>query len=283
MLNLKDAVTRVERAKELHRELGAAWHQWNEGGGIQIFCNRHPEYARYVWGVIMHSEPDKDLALIAGEIFNNLRCALDYIAFQIFVAGGGDRNAKQAKSVGFPIVTDEERWVNTVKANVPFAWDEAVHKLQWCQPYVQIGPQSMVLPTLRSVGATDKHHNLVLYAVPASMVEAITPDPLPRGLSLIAMLAVPGPTVTVNEPGIVAQVYIHKGDSSTVAEENLVPWSTVDLKEPPPPRVQFGFRATDGSQIAIDAIESVIFYVEEIVRRFSTIRTPVTPSHQIPT
>lgn len=49
-----------------------------------------------------------------------------------------------------------------VKANVPNAWEEAIEKLKWCPPFVQIGPQSTGLPALRGVGATDKHHNLVL-------------------------------------------------------------------------------------------------------------------------
>lgn len=275
MLNLKDAFTRVERAKELHSELRGAWHRWNEACGIQLLCERDPEFARYVWGVVMHSEPDKNLALIAGEIFNNLRSALDYVAFQIFVAGGGDRTAKQARSVAFPIVTEEERWENAVAANVPNAWDEAVQKLQWCQSFVQIGPQSTALPALRGVGATDKHHNLVLYAAPVSMVEAIAPD-LSDGLALIAMMAVPGPHVALNEPGIVAEVYVHEGNSNIVAEQIRVPWSSgIDLKQPGPPRVQFGFRASDGSEVTIDAIDGLILYVEEIVKRFSTITTPV--------
>ena len=281
MLNLKDAYARIERAKELHRELGGAWHQWNEADGIQLICERDPEHARYVWGVVMHSEPERNLALIAGEIFNNLRSALDYIAFQIFVAGGGDRTTKQAKSVAFPIVTEEERWGNAVKANVPYAWDEAVLKLQWCQPFVQIGPQSTALPALRGVGATDKHHNLVLYAAPVTMVEAIAPD-LSDGLSMIAMMVVPGPTLAVNEPGIVAEVCVHEGNSDSVGGRVLVPWSSgIELKQPGSPRVQFGFRASDGSEVTIDAIDGLIFYVEEMVKRFSTITTPVlSPSRE---
>jgi hypothetical protein len=43
--------------------------------------------------------------------------------------------------------------------------------------------------------------------------------------------------------------------------------------------VQFGFRASDGSEVTIDAIDGLVFYVEEIVRRFSAITAPVlTPS-----
>jgi hypothetical protein len=178
-----------------------------------------------------------------------------------------------------PIVTEEERWDNAVKANVPNAWGEAIQKLQWCQPFVQIGPQSTALPALRGVGATDKHQNLVLYAAPVSMVEAIAPD-LPEGLSLIAMMAVPGPNVAVNEPGIVAQVTFTKATAISLPSKPSSPGSSgIDLKQPGPPRVQFGFRASDGSEVTIDAIDGLVFYVEEIVRRFSAITAPVlTPS-----
>ena len=63
-----------------------------------------------------------------------------------------------------------------VKANVPNAWEEAIEKLKWCQPFVQIGPQSTVLPALRGVGATDKHHNLVLYAMGVLSIGGISPE-----------------------------------------------------------------------------------------------------------
>ena len=50
--------------------------------------------------------------------------------------------------------------------------------------------------------------------------------------------------------------------------------------------MQFGFRASDGSEVTIDAIDGLISYVEEIVKRFSTITTPVLihlllPSDQV--
>jgi len=92
---------------------------------------------------------------------------------------------------------------------------------------------------------------------------------------VIMMMAQPGPLVKPDEPGIVGMVYITKGKSPSLDEENLVPWSEgVELQEPPPPTVQFGFRATDGSEVTIDAIPSLISYVEEILNRFSNLSTP---------
>lgn len=240
MLDLKDAFARLERAKKLEQDLRTAFNEWAQNNGIQVVGERDPVYARYVWGVVMHHEPSENVALLAGEIFNNLRSALDYIAFQIYRAGGGDSTVKQAKSVAFPIVTEEDRWDNAVKANVPNAWDEAIEKLKWCQPFVQIGPQSTALPALRGVGATDKHHNLVLYAMGVLSIGGISPE-LRDEQGFILLMAQPGPVVKLGEPGMIGMVYLTKGEGGAPIEENFVPWSDgVELQPPPPPTVQFG-------------------------------------------
>jgi hypothetical protein len=120
---------------------------------------RDPRFARYGWFVVMNADPSENLALLAGEIFNNLRSALDYIAHQIYLKGGGEPDAKQAKYVAFPIVTEEARWDTAVAANVPYAWHEAVEKLKWCQPFVQLGQEITALPALRvhPVGRQRRH------------------------------------------------------------------------------------------------------------------------------
>ncbi|KUH70728.1 hypothetical protein AU184_03760 [Mycolicibacterium novocastrense] len=273
MLNLKDAFAGLEQAKKQERTLQKAFNDWAQSGGIQVVGERDPVYARYGWFVVMHREPSENLALVAGEIFNNLRNALNYIAFQIYTVGGGDPTVKQAKAVAFPIVEEEERWKTVVAANVPNAWDEAVEKLTWCQPFVQIGPQSTALPALRGVGATDKHHNLVLYAMAPLSIGGIAPE-LKEDQGVI-MMAQPGPVVKLEEPGLIGMVYMTKGQNVPPDEENLVPWSeAVELQPPPPPTVQFGFRATDGSEVTIEAIGGLISYVEEILNRFSKLKKP---------
>jgi hypothetical protein len=58
-------------------------------------------------------------------------------------------------------------------------------------------------------------------------------------------------------------------------DEGLIPWADgVELQQPPPPRVSFGFRASEDSEIVIDAIPSLISYVEQIVNRFAKLKTP---------
>ncbi len=272
MLDLTDAFARIERARKQSEELNQGFMEWQKSGGLQCIGERDPQFARYGWFIVMNAEPSDNLALVAGEIFNNLRSALDYIAYQIYLKGGGDPEAKQAKSVGFPIVTEEERWDNVVAANVPFAWDEATEKLKWCQPFVQLGQEITALPALRGVGATDKHRSLVMYAMGVFSISGTHPGASP-GQSFVLLMAQPGPVVRLGQPALLGSVFLTNDLKS--GDEALVPWSEgVKLEPPSPPGVNFGFRASDNSEITIDAIPPLISYVEQILRRFEKLEDP---------
>jgi hypothetical protein len=207
MLDLQDAVARIERARKQSEDLANAFQEWAKSGGIQVVGERDPRFARYGWFVAMNADPSENLAVLAGEIFTNLRSALDYIAFQIYLKGGGEPDAKEAKSVAFPIVTEVERWDKAVAANVPYAWDEAVEKLKWCQPFVQLGQEITALPALRGVGATDKHRSLVLYAMGVFSIGGTHPGAKP-GQSFVLLMAQPGPVLTRNEPALLGSVFL---------------------------------------------------------------------------
>jgi hypothetical protein len=124
MLKLKDAFARLDQARKQEETLKKSFNQWYSDKGIEFVCERDPVYARYGYFVVAHKEPSENLGLIAGEIFNNLRSALDYVAFQIFLAGGGARADTQAKSVSFPIVREEGshgicvHWISAVSSLV---------------------------------------------------------------------------------------------------------------------------------------------------------------------
>jgi hypothetical protein len=252
--------------------LANAFQEWARSGGLQVVGERDPRFARYGWFVVMNADPSENLALLAGEIFNNLRSALDCIAYQIYLKGGGDPDAKRAKSVALPIVTEEERWDKAVAANVPYAWDEALEKLKWCQPFVQLGQEITALPALRGVGATDKHRSLVLYARGVFSISGTHPGAKP-GQSFVLLMAQPGPVVKRNEPALLGSVFLTADLQS--GEEAMIPWADdVKLDPPPPPGVIFGFRASGNSEIIVDAIPSLVSYVEQIVKRFQTLKTP---------
>jgi hypothetical protein len=62
---------------------------WMESGGIGVRTVRHPQFAMYCWEVAVTTEPAKNLPLITGQIINNIRSALEYVAFQVYLVAGG--------------------------------------------------------------------------------------------------------------------------------------------------------------------------------------------------
>jgi hypothetical protein len=278
MLKLKDAFARLEQARKQAERLKKSFNDWFSNKGIELVCERDPIYARYGYFVVAHKEPSENLGLIAGEIFNNLRSALDYVAFQIYLAGGGDRADKQAKSVAFPIVREDDKWAKAVAVNVPHAWDEAIEKLKWCQPFVQLPPNNTALTALQGVGATDKHREIVLCASALMSISGISPD-LGADGGMSMLMAQPGPVVEVGNPGLLGMVYRHTGDGRPMDDDDLVKWGPgVELAQPPDPTVVFDFRANDNSHIQVDAIPHLIAHVGHILERFKRLKMPAKPT-----
>ncbi len=98
---------------------------WMESGGVAVKVHRHPQCATYRWEVAVSTEPAKNLSLMAGQIINNIRSALEYVAFQIYLVGGGSPDGKLADKVACPIVNTATPWDSVVKKKVPGVWPEA--------------------------------------------------------------------------------------------------------------------------------------------------------------
>ncbi len=160
---------------------------WMEGGGMGVRTVRHPQFAMYLWEVVVSAEPVKNLPLITGQIINNIRSALEYVAFQIYLVAGGAPDGKQADQVAFPIVNTANPWDSVVKKKVPGVWPEAADRLKAAQPFSQEGEEANALRTLRGLGGTDKHRNLVLCAAAALSGNVI--QPAGSGLGVAIQLA----------------------------------------------------------------------------------------------
>ena len=146
-----------------------------ESGGIGVRTVRDPVLAMYRWEVAVSAEPAKNLPLLTGQIINNISVALEYVAFQIYLIAGGEPDGPQAAKVAFPIVNTESPWDSVVKKKVPGVWPEAADRLKAAQPFSQEGMAANALRTLRGLGGTDKHRNLVLCAAVALSANVIGP------------------------------------------------------------------------------------------------------------
>ncbi|KZS71655.1 hypothetical protein A4G26_06525 [Mycobacterium kansasii] len=281
VLDLADARAKLERAKELHAQLDAAISTWIDGGGVEAQSRRSDQFVCYKGFAKVNALPSINLALRAGEVLHALRSALDYTAFQIYLAGGGAPNGEGAHMVEFPIVDDPAKWDSTVKRKVPGAWPAAVKALRAVQQFKQPPPPSGLPPIaplltrLRILGGTDKHRNLSLVATGAWSASAISPAIQPW-YKVDIRIYMPGPLLPL-EPGkkvVVSQVAAHPAGPHHHPDDTYTWASGIQLEKPAPPELKFGFRANDGTEINTRELPTVIDLVESIVQRFAVLPGP---------
>jgi hypothetical protein len=279
VLNLGESLIRLDRAKRQYSELVDVFNEWTQSGGIAVQTVRHPRWVCYLWNVAIGTKPSENLPLLAGEIVNNVRAALEYVAFQIYLVGGGTPDGEKAGSVAFPIRTTDDGWDSIVAKKVPGVWPAAANELKVSQPFDQDGEEKSALPVLQGLGGTDKHRNLVLCAAAAFSGHAIWPAG--SGFSVCIQLAraegdlSKGPVVPI-EPGTaveVARVYVQP-DPAPYDDAVLLWVSGIQFNEPETPRVEFSFRANNGSEASVNRLGGLIAHVERIVHRFAEFSVP---------
>lgn len=284
MLELADAFKRIVRAKRKHKELKGVFVNWLNSNGVKLVQQDH-EVAKYTWFVGIAQEPEEDIALLVGEILSQLRSALDFVAWQIYLSGGGSRDEKRSNHVYFPIVEDASKFAKAVKDKVPTAWPEAIQRLEAVQPFRQSGQNAVALPVLHGMNNPDKHRELSLIAVGAFTVEGAVPDRNDK-YGMMMLVASPAPVLKFREGMALAHVFLYLGDKSMTREEHEAappcPWPTdITFDPPPPPKFNVAVRTQDNFEIELAALASLINYVESIVEAFRNLRVPPISSPKI--
>lgn len=275
-IDLTDARVQIDRAKYHYKELVRHFTEWNASGGIRLETVRDPIFAHYSWNVVVHALPAQNMPGLAGDVVNDLWKALDYTAFAIYRAGGGVADGGRSGDVAFPILkTEPDDWNSVVSRKVPGIWPDAAEALRASQPFAQGGDEAIALPILQGLGRTDKHRNLNLCAAAAFSANAIFPHgPADVPVSVNIFLnriddeMAKGPLVPI-EPGTVVPVaaaYVQP-DPAPFDDAVIVWKSGIRFDEPPPPDVEFGFRANNGSEATIAALGWIRQHVEQIVER----------------
>jgi hypothetical protein len=134
-------------------------------------------------------------------------------------------------------------------------------------PLPPIGP---LLTRLRTLGGTDKHRNLSLFATGAWSQSAITPLEMKDYYAVDIFIIQPGPVLPI-EPGKKVQVSrVSVAPSFVNHPDAAFTWkSGIQFERPDPPELSFGFRANDGTQINAAELPTAIKLVESITERFA--------------
>lgn len=197
-LNLGDAWEWIDRARQQNQQLDDVYREWVESAGIVMLGQRDPQYMLWEWDVAIAREPSTNLSVIAGEVFDALRRALDYVAWQVYVEGSAEKSEKQNRRIYFPIVTDPDKWERELANKVPGASAECVAALRASQPFAQQGGHQAALPALAAFINSDKHRRLSLFASAVFSVSAIQPD-LGDDLSMGMAIMHPPPMFHIRE------------------------------------------------------------------------------------
>jgi hypothetical protein len=71
-------------------------------GGVEAQSRRSLQFVCYIGYVKVNTSPPVNVPLRAGEVLRALRTALDYTAFQIYIAGGGTCAKRERQRAASP-------------------------------------------------------------------------------------------------------------------------------------------------------------------------------------
>jgi hypothetical protein len=293
-LNLRDARTCVDRAREHNETLGSVYREWVASRGIGILCHRDAEVMRWEFDAAITREPSTNLSILAGEVLDALRRALDYIAWQVYVSGSAVRSDQQDRVVYFPIVTEAAGWDKQLGSKVPGASEAYVEALRASQPFAQHDANREMLPKLAAFINRDKHRRLSLFATGAFKVTARAPQ-LDADLEMIMAIISPFPSFHVAESlqaildralamgdgrpvmisFLVSFIELRRKDPDDPGGRPVARAEGITMADPPPPELHVGFATEDGDHITLPALGKLIDHVADILMRFERI-APMT-------
>lgn len=152
--SLDGPTLKVERAKEHIRNLESAIDRFLQSNPYEVICYQEPETNDRVFRVRILAQPPLRLSGIIGDIIQNLRSSLDYLAWQLVLANGGRPNER----TGFPISKSANEFEAKGRGKIKGASEEAVCLIEALKPYAG---GNDVLWRLHQLSIVDKHRLLV--------------------------------------------------------------------------------------------------------------------------
>jgi len=191
--------------------------------------------------------PLEDLALIFGDILGNLRTSLDYLVWQLVLAGGGT----PSRTTAFPVARSRRFWREQSEEMLQGVAPEWVAKIKSVQPYhVKDRPELHPLAILDHVNNLNKHRFLP--------VAVLTPE----RFSYLVNVADVAENEVFESRDLVERPIVHGGELARVRCESRRP---LEFKVAESPRFRISFK--DGLGHDWQAFE-LVQWVRETVAEF---------------
>lgn len=273
-LDVSGAESKIAWASEVLERSLRNYDIWSKSN-LVVTSLIDPDKIFQKWVLHVKSLPPSDVILGFGDTLSNARSALDYLAWQIFVASGGDPSSKEARYIYFPIASDSVDFNKQRKSKLKGAWSEAVELARSLQDYAVGIPHYRALQGLESLCNSQKHRALHFAAVSPEFETSYQKGhwPVVDGELLVldytALENVPlYPNVTLTLARYWIQDEEDKLNESPLPRQTGVNYPSI---EPPTRYVSI----TDGEQwIHVHQLAELVMRVRDIVSEFARLPIP---------
>jgi hypothetical protein len=153
---LSGALAKIERAKKHVGDLESVVAAFLKSDPYGVGFKKYADASQSGYYITRVAAPPTDIALIAGDVLQNLRSALDYFAFQV-VAKGVNGPFKPWE-VEYPIADSAAEYPNLRKGKVKGAQQDAIDAINTTKPY--LGGND-ALWRLHKLANVDRHRLLI--------------------------------------------------------------------------------------------------------------------------
>jgi len=161
---LRPIFLKVERAKKHIVDLVQEVRHFMDTNPYKVETKRNPETRKLIYYVADVAPVPDSLALIVGDVIQNLRTALYHLAYQL-VCKDTEGNPPDPKSIYFPIAVDVRKYNATKKRKMKGAGQETFDEIDKIKPYKGGNDLLWVLHQLNNI---DKHRLLLMVGSKAS-------------------------------------------------------------------------------------------------------------------
>jgi hypothetical protein len=148
---------KLQRARHHFSDLEYAVAAFHESHPYRVGVKRDTATRKPIYFVESVEPTPSYLALIASDIFHNLRSSLDHLAAQLVIAGTG--NPKVGRSTQFPIFDDHAKFVKQSTGRIAGMTASAINAITSLEPWK--GGKGHHLWELHELNIIDKHRLLL--------------------------------------------------------------------------------------------------------------------------
>jgi hypothetical protein len=146
---------KIERAEKHIRDLDSGIRDYFQSRPYEVRTHRDPDSRRMLYVLHSFREPDETFPVVVGDVIQNLRSALDHMAYLLFKGSPGFK----PKLSFFPIAEDAAKYKSETLRKIKGFRKQPVEAISAIEPYG--GGKGETLWRLHSLNIVDKHQLLI--------------------------------------------------------------------------------------------------------------------------